>query len=78
MSPFLLVFQKYLFLNQNGQYAPYEVYNWLHKCKRVETDITNVVELLITDLVTSLTRDIGTRIEDYILLIIVKFRHVIV
>jgi hypothetical protein len=54
------------------------VYNWLHKCKRVETDITNVVELLITDLVTSLTRDIGTRIEDYILLIIVKFRHVIV
>jgi hypothetical protein len=36
------------------------------------------VGLLITDLVTSLTRDIGTRIEDYILLIIVKFRHVIV
>jgi hypothetical protein len=57
------------------------VYNWLHKCKRVENDITTiaiVVELLITDLVTSLTRDIGTRIEDYILLIIVKFRHVIV
>jgi hypothetical protein len=49
--------------------------------KTVETDITTiaiVVELLITDLVTSLTRDIGTRIEDYILLIIVKFRHVIV
>jgi hypothetical protein len=57
------------------------LYNWLHKCKRVENDITTiaiVVELLITDLVTSLTRDIGTRIEDYILLIIVKFRHVIV